>query len=176
LGIDSTVLREELRQAALKRREHIEVRSTALTEVERVLLRALAITDPEHQGSRRMAADALSGQAQWFEGLGAFAAMQSLAGRGARDPMEVVEDHGQRALLAEALLGETEPPGEAVVAGAIASLQQRQIEGQLRDVRARIAEAERRGDFAELALLTKSKLDLDKALRQLRSAGHEAGG
>jgi DNA primase len=176
LGIDSTVLREELRQAALKRREHIEVRSTALTEVERVLLRALAITDPEHQESRRTAADALSGQAHWFEGLGAFAAMQSLAVRGSRDPMEVVEDHGQRALLAEALLGETEPPGQAVVAGAIVSLQQRQIEGQLRDVRARIAEAERRGDFAELALLTKSKLDLDKALRKLRTAGQEAGG
>ena len=46
LGIDSAVLREELRQAALKRRDHIEMRATALTEVERVLLRALAITDP----------------------------------------------------------------------------------------------------------------------------------
>src|SRR5579863_8758166 len=33
LGIDSAVLREELRQAALKRRDHVEVRATALTEV-----------------------------------------------------------------------------------------------------------------------------------------------
>ncbi len=55
--------------------------------------------------------------------------------------------------------------------GAIESLQQRQLEGQLRDVRAQIAEAERRGDFAELALLTKSKLELDQALRQLRRPG-----
>src|SRR3984957_5682168 len=47
LGIDSAVLREELRQAALKRRDRIEVRATAPTEGERVLLRALAITDPE---------------------------------------------------------------------------------------------------------------------------------
>ena len=115
LGIDSAVLREELRQAALRRREHIEVRATALTEVERVLLRALAITDPEHEEARRTAADAVSRQPQWFEGLGAFQAMQALAERGARDPMEVVEDQAQRALLAEALLGETEPPGEAVV-------------------------------------------------------------
>jgi len=36
-------LREELRQAALRRRDHIEARGVALTEVERVLLRALAI-------------------------------------------------------------------------------------------------------------------------------------
>jgi len=35
LGIDSAVLREELRQAALRRRDHIETRETALTEVER---------------------------------------------------------------------------------------------------------------------------------------------
>src|SRR5579862_2348098 len=59
LGIDSAVLREELRQAALKRRDHIEVRASALTEVERVLLRALAITDPEHEESRNTAADAV---------------------------------------------------------------------------------------------------------------------
>jgi DNA primase len=169
LGIDSAVLREELRQAALRRREHIDVRSTALTEVERVLLRALAITDPEHEDSRRTAVDAVSTQPRWFEGLGAFVAMQALAVRGSRDAMEVVEDQGQRALLAEALLGESESPSEAAVAGAIASLQQRQIEGQLRDVRAQIADAERRADFAELALLTKNKLDLDRALRQLRS-------
>jgi DNA primase len=170
LGIDSAVLREELRQAALRRREHIEVRSTALTEVERVLLRALAITDPEHQEARRFAADMVTRQPQWFEGLGAFRAMQALAGRGSRDPLEVVEDEGQRGMLAEALLGEKESPAESVVTGAIESLQQRQLEGQLRDVRGQIAEAERRGDFAELALLTKSKLDLDKALRQLRGA------
>src|SRR5580692_11185109 len=49
LGIDSAVLREELRQAALRRRDHVEVRATGLTEVERVLLRALAINDPENE-------------------------------------------------------------------------------------------------------------------------------
>ena len=59
LGIDSAVLREELRQAALRRRDHVEVRATALTEVERVLLRALAITDPELQDARRIAAEAV---------------------------------------------------------------------------------------------------------------------
>ncbi len=50
LGIDSAVLREELRQAALRRRDHVEARAAALTEVERVLLRALAVTDPGAPG------------------------------------------------------------------------------------------------------------------------------
>jgi DNA primase len=169
LGIDSAVLREELRQAALRRRDHVEVRAATLTEVERVLLRALAITDPEFEESRRLATEAVSRQAALFEGLGAFAALQALAGRGARDPMDVVDDAAQRALLAEALLAETEPPSASTVQGAIASLQQRQCESQLRDLRAQIAETERRGDFAELALLTQRKLELDRALRQLHS-------
>jgi DNA primase len=171
LGIDSAVLREELRQAALRRRDHIEVRTTTLTEVERVLLRALAITDPEHEEARRTAVDAVTKQPQWFEGLGAFAALQALAERGVHDPMDAVEDSAQRALLAEALLAETEPPTTDAVLGAITSLQQRKIEAELRDMRAQIQEAERRGDYAELAVLTQRKLELDRALRQLRGSG-----
>lgn len=172
LGIDSAVLREELRQAALKRREHIEVRTTALTEVERVLLRALAITDPEHEEARRTAVDAVARQPQWFESLRIAPSLHALAARGAADPMDVVQDAAQRALLAEALLAENEPPSADTVVSTIVSLQQRGIEAELRSVRAQIAEAERRGDFAELALLTQRKLELDRALRQLRSAGN----
>jgi DNA primase len=169
LGIDSAVLREELRQAALRRRDHVEVRAATVTEVEKVLLRALAVTDPEHGEARRIAAEGILQQAELFESLGSFQAMFALAGRGARDPMEAVEDPAQRALLAETLLAETEPPASSVVEGAITSLRQRQLEGQLRDLRAQIGEAERRGDFAELALLTQRKLNLDLVLRQLRT-------
>ena len=171
LGIDSAVLREELRQAALKRRDHIEARPTGLTEVERVLLRALAISEPEFEEARRVAAEAVSRRPELFEGLAAFRALCLLAGRGARDPMEVVEDEGQRALLAEALLAETEPPTDATVIGAVVSLEKRRIEAQIRDMRAQIGEAERRGDFAELAVLTQRKLDLDRALRGLQGPG-----
>jgi DNA primase len=169
LGIDSAVLREELRQAALRRRDHVEMRATPLTEVERVLLRALAITDPDNAGARSLAAQALAQNPAWFERLGAFAALQALAVRQANDPMDVVEDPAQRALLAEVLLAETRPPEEAEVGSAIQEIQERAIESRQRDVRAQIAEAERRGDFAELALLTQQKLDLDRALRQLHN-------
>ena len=167
LGIDSVILREELRQAALRRRDHIETRATALSEVERVLLRALAIDDPENEQARRLAVEALSSQPAWFEHLAAFAALQALAGRQARDPMDVVEDEAQRALLAKTLLAETKPPEESEVQSAIQEIQERAIERRLRDMRAQIAEAERRGDQAELAVLTQQKLDLDRALRQL---------
>ena len=169
LGIDSAVLREEIRHAALRRRDHIEVRPASLTEVERVLLRAPAITDPDNEAARRIAFEAVTTQPSTFEGLGSFPALQSLARRGAQDPMEMVEDQAQMALLAEALMGETGPPSADTVQGAIVSLQKRRIESEIRNLRARIAEAERRGDHAELAVLTQQKLDLDRALRNLHS-------
>ena len=83
--------------------------------------------------------------------------------------MDVVEDPVQRALLAEALLAETKPPEESEVLSAIQEIQERAIESRQRDLRVLISEAERRGDFAELALLTQQKLELDRALRQLHN-------
>jgi DNA primase len=168
LGIDSAVLREELRQAALRRRDRVEIRASGLTEVERMLLRALAVTDPEHEAARRVAVEAVKTQPELFEGLSAFPAMQALIERGARDPMEMIENQAQRALLAEALMGETNPPPVETVKGAVTSLRKRRIENQLRNLRAQIAETERRGDFAELAILTQRKLESDRALRGLQ--------
>jgi DNA primase len=175
LGIDSAVLREELRQAALKRRDRVEARAATLTEVERVLLRALAITDPEGEAARSMAAKTVAAQPEWLEHLGAFPALQALAARAANDPMDAVEDAAQRALLAEALLGEGRPPELDEVEGALQELEERGVEGRLRNLRAEIAEAERRGDYAELAILTQQKLEMDRALTKLRCRGGRSG-
>ena len=169
LGIGSSVLREELRLAALKRRDKMEARPAVLTEVERVLLRALSVTDPEGAYARHLASEAVQRQQAWFEHLGAFPAMQVLATRGAKDPMEAVEDPSQKALLAEALLGEMRSPEEVEVASALQEVQERAIETRQRDLRALIAEAERQGDYGGLALLTQQKLELDRSLRQLHS-------
>jgi DNA primase len=132
-------------------------------------LRALCIDDPEFERSRRLAIEALAQQPAWFEHLGSFAALQALAGRATRDPMDVVEDPAQRALLAEALLAETKPPEEIELQSALQEIQERAIESRQRDLRTLISEAERRGDFAELATLTQQKLELDRALRQLHN-------
>ncbi len=173
LGIDSAVMREELRQAALKRRDRVEARPTSLTEVERVLLRALAVADPEFGAGRRLAAEAVTAQASYFEHLAAYPALRALAGRGARDPMEVVEDEAQRALLAEVLLGEAKPPEEREVRSAIQEVEERALENRQRELRGLIAEAERRGDHAELAIVTQKKLEIDQALRRMRRRGEE---
>jgi DNA primase len=140
-----------------------------LSGVEKILLRALAIDDPENERARRLATMALAEQPAWFEHLGACAALLALASRQSRDPMDVIEDPAQRALLAETLMAETKPPGESEVQSAIQEIHERAIESRQRELRTLIAEAERRSDFAELALLTQQKLDLDRALRQLHN-------
>ena len=152
------------------------MRPALLTEVERVLLRALAITDIEGAYGGTLAAEALQKETSWFEHLASFHAMQALAAREASDPMDVVEDPAQRALLAEALLGESRPPEENEVESALQEVEERTIEGRLRDLRAQIAEAERRGDHAELALLTQQKLELDRALRRVAEATRDRNG
>jgi DNA primase len=169
LGIDSAVLREELRQAALRRRDHIETRTTALTEVERVLLRALAIDDPEFARARQLATAALTDQPAWFEHLGSYAAMQMLGQRQALDPMDVVEDEGQRALLAEALLAETKPPEESEVQSAIQEIQERAIEHRLRELRFEMETAEHSGDRARADELALQQIELRNTLRQLHT-------
>jgi DNA primase len=169
LGIDSAVLREELRQAALKRRDHVEVKQSQLTEVERVLIRALAINDPEHGESRRLAAQALAEQPAWFEHLGTHQALIALSTREAKDPMVAVQDEGQRALVAEALLGETRPPEIAEVLSTVQEIQERAMEHRQRELRTLIAEAERRDDLAEVINLTQQKLELDRGLKELHT-------
>jgi DNA primase len=167
LGIDSAVLREELRQAALKRRDRVDERATPLTGVEKLLLRALAITDPDGEAARRVAAGAIMQHPAWFEHLGTFAALQALAVRQAADPMDAVEDAAQRALLAEALLNETKQPGESEVASAIQELQERVIVNQLRELRGPLSETARDQGSAEWTALWKRKLELDRELQKL---------
>ncbi len=173
LAINDSILRERLRQAALKRRDHIDIRPASLTEVERVLLRALAITDPDGEDARRLATQAILQQPAWFEQLRAAPALQALANRQANDPMEVIEDPAQRALLAEALLAETKPPELGEVQGAIQEIEERAIAAELRDLRVLIADAERRADHGELAVLTQKKLVLDRELRRLHNRNSE---
>jgi DNA primase len=153
----------------LKRRDHVEVKASALTEVERKLIRALAISDPENLDTRHLAAEAIAAKPHLFQHLGAFQALQELAARPTADPMEVVTDEAQRGLVAQALLHEVNPPPATEIAGAIQELEERANENRQRELRQLIVEAERRGDFAEVSVLMKQKIELDRALRELRT-------
>jgi DNA primase len=164
LGIDSALVREELRQAARKRLDEVHPTGVdALNEAERVLLRAAASAG----GSRIFLRvfDALRDQPQLFEGLSVTAMLPFLRDRGSLEPLAAVSNPSQRALLAQVLLRESSEVEIQEVEAALESLKYRRLEALQRRVRADIAEAERRGDLAQLAVFMAEKLKVDREMR-----------
>jgi DNA primase len=164
LGIDSALVREELRQAARKRRDQVNPSGIdSLNEAERVLLRAAACPP----GSRVFlcVTQALHNQPQSFEGLSVTGMLASLRDRGSLEPLAALSDPAQRALLAQVLLRESGEVEMDQVEAALESLKYRHLEALQRRVRADIAEAERRGDLAQLAVFMAEKLKVDRQMR-----------
>jgi DNA primase len=169
LGIDSALVREELKLAASRRREQIAPRpADSLSECERVLLRALAT--PRESELFIMALKAFEQQPEFFEGLSSLPALELLCRRDCADPLDALADAGgSRALLAQLLMQEQGPVELHHLEAALATLRQRFFERQQRSLRASIGEAERQGDLARLAALTAEKLKLDHQVRELHS-------
>jgi DNA primase len=164
LGIDSALVREELHQAARKRRDQVDASSLdKLNEAERVLLRALA-SAPASRIFLRVC-QALESQPQSFEGLAVATMLGLLRDRGGLEPLAALPDPGQRALLAQVLLREASELEMEQVEAALESLKYRHLEALQRRVRADIAEAERRGDLAQLAIFMAQKLKVDRQMR-----------
>jgi DNA primase len=164
LGIDSALVREELHQAARKRRDQVNPSALdSLKEAERLLLRAMAGA-PESRIFLRVS-QALHSQPQSFEGLAVTPILLLLRDRGSIEPLAALPHAGQRALLAQALLRESSEVEMEQVEAALESLQYRQLEALQRRVRADIADAERRGDWAQLAVFMAEKLKVDRQMR-----------
>jgi len=167
LAIDSAVLREELKQAAAKRRDTVAASGVGLNECERLLIRALAAqaSDPAHTA----AADAFDRQPEVFEELAVTPLLEQLRNRGNADPLEAVSEGRDRQLLAQILFSESEPVTPEEVAAAIQPLLHHRLSRRQRELRASIGDAERKGDWGQVAALTAQKVQLD---RQLREIGH----
>jgi DNA primase len=175
LGIDSALLRQELKQAAAQRSE--SVRSHAhdpASETERVLLRALVL--PEGDPARSLAAAQLLEHPEWYDGIPSAALLEALAGSPAPpNPIDAAPDQQSRILLARALQDTPEAQDTASgpqlsmteqVEDALHTLEHRRLERRQRELRTLIGEADRRGDHEMLARLTTEKLQIDRNLRQ----------
>jgi DNA primase len=164
IGIDSALVREELKQAAAKRRDSLEHALPTMSEAEKVLLRALAGALSE--AACQAAAAGFDANEVHFEGLTVASLLKQLRHRGAVDPMHAIEDPAARSLLAKALNGEMEPISPEQVTAALDTLRHRHLERRQRELRAAIGEAERKGDAALVVNLTAEKLSIDRALRE----------
>jgi DNA primase len=173
LGIDSAILRQELKQAAAQRVESVRAHTNdPASETERVLLRALVL--PESDAARSLAAQQLIEHPEWYENLPAAAILEALANAPAPpNPLDAAPDQQSRVLLARALQYADDPassqtPQQSIteqVENALHTLEHRQLERRQREIRTLIAEADRRGDQEMLLRLTAEKLQIDRKLR-----------
>jgi DNA primase len=166
LGIDSALVREELRQAARKRRDDVSPRpGDGLVEAERVLLRAAA--SPGDSRVFLCLAEALASRLETFEDLRVTPVLMLLRDRGSLEPMAAISDPSQRTLLAQVLVQELGELELGQVEAALESLRYRRLEALQRRVRADIADAERRGDWAQVAVFMAEKVKVDRELRDV---------
>jgi DNA primase len=171
LGIDSALMREELKQAAAHRVASVPAhREEPLTETERVLLRALVL--PESEPARVIASTSIADHPEWIAELATADLLDALAHAPApENPLDAASTEDARAHLAHALEEpvhvpqQNAPPLTVQVEGALHTLEHRRLERRQRELRSQIAEADRRGDQEMLAKLIAEKLAIDRKLR-----------
>src|SRR5271165_2638802 len=179
LGIDSAVLRQELRHAAASRSaSRVNAPSDApLADAERVLVRALANRElacspvSDREGSdldfdpARQAHFALTRE-RLYTGSAAEALIDMLltAQEEGRDPMSLPLAESDRNLLAAVLMDEREELTPELLESAIRSLRRRLFRRQLEDLQRQLKEAERRQDTDSAARLLQERLRLRRAM------------
>jgi DNA primase len=169
LGIDSAVLRQELKHAAATRSATMRsLPATPVTHAERIFIVALisghGIDDaPE---LRRQAHYTLANQGL-HKGLASESLLDALLAADADeppDPAALALSDSDRRLMAEVLMGDAEVLTAELLEGATEALRRRHLERQQQQLRVEIADAERRNDSARLSQLLTEKQKVDRAL------------
>jgi DNA primase len=180
LGIESSVLRQELRRAATARStQHVSAPSnTSCTDAERVLIRALAsrelaqapISQREGQDldfdAARQAHFALS-QEPLHLGCSTEELINALLTgvEDGTDPMSLPLSGEQRALLASTLMHETEELTPELLESTLRSLKRRHQQRELEQLQRRVKELEAKEDLTSRAQLAQERLRLKQATR-----------
>jgi DNA primase len=167
LGIENSLMQQELRQAAQQRLESVRAPQVKLSSLERVLLCALIL--PEADSARQLVSEALSQNPDWYEDLPSATAIDVLANGPVPDnPLEAAPDDLSRRLLATAMqegIAEAQDGRESVyelAAKMLRTLRERRMERRSKELERLIAEATRHGDNAMLMQLLREKQALDR--------------
>jgi DNA primase len=168
LGIDSAVLRQELKSVAT-RRSSPAMRpnpDSQISSSEKILVRAASSVVPEESGMRRTVLEALATE-RLHAGLTSESLLETLltAGEELEDPMTLPLSDADRQLLARIVMREETPISEELLEGALQAMRHRTgIAQREREIKQGIAEAERRNDVTTLVRLKQEKLELDRKL------------
>ncbi|MGA7314333.1 MAG: DNA primase [Silvibacterium sp.] len=169
LGIDSVLVREELKQAASKRRDSIGAQASTLTRAEQILLQAFS--------SQQTSEIYRVAEASWREHESDFAKMRAdvhdvLAQLRTReynaDPLQCLSETEYRQLLAAVFVSvHGAEPSLENVEEAVATIRRSSLEQQQRLLRTNLQEAERQGQTEEVLTLTRQIHEIARRLREL---------
>jgi DNA primase len=174
LNIDTTVLRQEFKAAAVSRAAGgLKNEPDAdVTASEKVLVRAASTMVREEAELRHMAVDALA-EERLHAGLTTETLLEAILqnalaierGEGMDDVMALPLSDADRQRLAKIVMREDEPLTADLLAGALNALRhRRQISQREGEIKRGIVEAERKNDVAALLRLKQEKLELDRKL------------
>ena len=174
LNIDTTVLRQEFKAAAVSRAAG-SLRNQPdedVTPAEKVLVRAASTVVGEEAELRHMALDALA-EEKLHVGLTTETLLEAILqnalaverGEGTDDVMALPLNDADRQRLAKIVMREDAPLTADLLAGALNALRhRRQISQREGEIKRGIVEAERKNDVAALLRLKQEKLELDRKL------------
>jgi DNA primase len=170
LGIDSALVREELKEAAAKRRDSLgRQAASSLTRAEQILL--LAFSSPQ-EGELYQSAEAAYREHEADFGRMREDVREILNQLRTRetgaDPMQSLTDAGHRQMLAGVMVSvHGAEPELDYVESAILTLRWTSLEQEQRAVREALQEAERAGKTDEVLALSRRKQEVDFRLRNL---------
>jgi len=167
LGIESSIMLREIKQAAQQRLESVRApQPAAVTEVERILL--CALVRPESDPARALAVEHLSVHPEWYGELPSATVIEVLANAPAPgNPFDAAPDDASRTQLASALhtAADHDTNSDAFLLklqGALGTLADRYADRRLSELTRQIGEAERRGDDAMRLTLMQELMRLNR--------------
>ena len=169
LGIDSALVRAELKEAAAKRRDSISSHAQPLTHAERILLQAFSA--PRSSEAYIVAEGAAHQHEPDFASMRSDVRemVEQLRARpDGADPLAAITDPAHRQLLAELFLSihDTEPEPDEVDA-AVLAIRRQGIEHEQRQLRADLERAERAGHADDILRLTRAIQNATVRLREV---------
>ena len=169
LGIDSALMRQELKEAASKRRDSISAQPLPLTRAEQILL--LAFSSPQNSDIYRIAEAAYHEHESDFSRMRAdiHEILSQLRSREENvDPVECLSQPEDCQLL-ESIFASAHgsDPDPQHVEEAVATIRRTSLEQKQRELRAKLQEAERQGPADQVVTLTRQIHEIARRLREL---------
>jgi DNA primase len=169
LGIDSALVRQELKEAASKRRDSLGTHTSPLTRAEQILLQAFS--SPQSSDICRVAEAAYRQHESDFTKMRADVhdVLTQLRDREENaDPLQSLSEPEHRQLLAGVFVSVhgADPQPESVEE-AVTTIRRSSLDQQQRDLRAQLQDAERQGRSDEVVTLTRQIHEIARKLREL---------